>query len=129
MGLDMYSHTHKKLISHSEDPGAVTLSHEDDIEDLAYWRKFNALHNWMVEYYDSLEGNQEFNCVYMELDAEALDKLMQACLNKELKPTEGFFFGSQDPVTDEEYESVLQFISEAQDALAKGLKVTYSAWY
>ena len=66
--------------------------------EIAYWRKFNALHQWFVE---NLKGVD--NCEYSPVSKEKLERLvktleeLQSTKNTELLPTQsGFFFGSTD---------------------------------
>lgn len=85
-------------------------------DEIAYWRKFNALHQWFVE---NLEGVD--NCEYSPVSKEKLEELvktleeLQKTKNTELLPTQdGFFFGSTD--YDERYwshvEDTIQTLSE-----------------
>jgi hypothetical protein len=67
-------------------------------DEIAGWRKFNALHQWFVE---NLEGVD--NCEYSPVSKEKLEELvktleeLQKTKNTELLPTQsGFFFGSTD---------------------------------
>ena len=144
MGLDMYAYAKKTVKPHPTDTGAIitgeTITDDKGNEDfvyfdnespvdIAYWRKFNALHGWMEQLYISKGGNQEFNCIDMQLTRDDLQKLKQACKDKTLTPTEGFFFGSQAPVTDDAYNEVLEFISDAVEAIKDGYVVYYSSWW
>ena len=68
------------------------------VEEVAYWRKFNALHNWFVE--NCQEGVDECQESYVEVDKlkELVDILKQIKEDhskaEELLPTQsGFFFG------------------------------------
>jgi hypothetical protein len=72
--------------------GAYGIFHE-----MAYWRKFNALHNWFVERLQS--GIDE--CQLSEIDEDTLvsliDELKAASRGEfveDLEPVSGFFFGS-----------------------------------
>jgi len=72
-----------------------------NIDEVAYWRKDNAIHNWFVtNYADGVD-----NCSSMEVDRVGLVMLRDICLqvsqagNAELAmellpPVAGFFFGS-----------------------------------
>jgi len=69
------------------------------IEQVAYWRKANAIHQWFVEHVQ----NGEDDCKPYVCDSDKLKELLSAvdavlkCRKKakELLPTqEGFFFGS-----------------------------------
>jgi hypothetical protein len=96
--------------------------------DFAYWRKFNNLHGWMRQLYIGKGGDDpDFNCSSVRLMPEDLDAL--AAEAKDLKPTSGFFFGSQGDMTDEDVANVLRFVERAKAAIAEGYAVFYRAWY
>ena len=68
-------------------------------EDVAYWRKFNALHKWFVENVQDGEDNCKDYWVDREKLQELLSLLKLVIADKEradelLPTTEGFFFGS-----------------------------------
>jgi hypothetical protein len=101
------------------------------IEQVGYWRKFNALHNYIVENY--ADGRDECQQIYLDEDnlrellntlEEAQDVLLSAFsdefksgkLSKILPTSEGFFFGST--AFDDYYaESVAYTISVLTDLL------------
>lgn len=76
------------------------------IESVAYWRKANQIHNWLVNNVQSGEDD----CKEYYVSREQLKELIDACkkdlktIKKEgyetenliLQPTSGFFFGSTD---------------------------------
>lgn len=134
MGLDMYVVAIRK--GRYEENGASFIDDDidadgDDQQDLCYWRKFNALHNWMEQLYRTKSGDdeEEFNCIKILLNQEDLDALEEVCLNKKLVPKEGFFFGSQEPVTDDEYEDLLKDIGKMREAVRDGFYVYYDSWW
>lgn len=121
MGLDMYinsvnktKHSIKTLLKINEDakpdsPKAAPFlplkeydyfaGHFSIFHEVAYWRKFNALHGWFVK---NIQGGVD-DCGYYELTKENL----QSCLanlketlisqdSGKLEPVEGFFFGSNE---------------------------------
>ena len=112
MGLDMYlsKKTYLKNWEHREDKHRVVVTTNDqtrvDIkperithveEEIMYWRKMNAIHNWFVQ--NCQDGIDE--CQESHVTIEQLDELATICekairdKNPELLPTqEGFFFGS-----------------------------------
>ena len=112
MGLDMYlsKKTYLKNWEHKEDKHRVVVTTNDqtrlDIkperithveEEIMYWRKMNAIHNWFVQ--NCQDGIDE--CQESHVTIEQLDELATICekvirdKNPELLPTqEGFFFGS-----------------------------------
>ena len=92
MGLDMY--LKKKTV-----------------EEVAYWRKSNQIHNWFVK---NIQGGED-DCRTYAVTAEQLYKLKSICkkvlenkeLAKDLLPTsQGFFFGGTE--YDEDYFSDLE---------------------
>jgi hypothetical protein len=117
MGLDMYAFTVKQ---------GEELSDESRVE-VAYWRKFNALHGWMNDLYESRGGEGEFNCVPLQLTPMDIDQLERDA-KAGLRPREGFFFGAQ-TIHEEDLESLAQFIQTARDAFASGKDVYYDSWW
>ena len=98
--------------------------------DFAYWRKFNHLHGWMEQLYRKKGGTAEsFNCVSVRLNPEDLDRLESMAAIKALPPTEGFFFGSTKPFSDEDKQEVLDFVKKARNAINDGKAVLYSSWW
>lgn len=80
MGLDMYLY-------------------RKETEEVAYWRKANAIHGWFMQFTD------EDNCTPVKIDMSALIELRDDCQKvidegtvetamELLPPTSGFFFGS-----------------------------------
>lgn len=117
MGLDMYMFARKKEV---EGP-----------EEVAYWRKHNALHGWFEARYrkENPDFDQDFNCVDMPLTEELLTDLETDIKAKALTPTSGFFFGNTnyDPSEDAQYD--LDAIQNARARLAEGEEVFYYSWW
>lgn len=115
MGLDMY------LVAREKD------------EQLHYWRKHNALHDWMAKEairQKIVETEADFNCVHLLLSEETLNRLEAAVKSKSLSPTDGFFFGVTDYDPFEEYgKEDLAAIQKARDAIAEGKDVYYTSWW
>jgi hypothetical protein len=89
--------------------------------EVAYWRKFNALHNWFVSRVQ--DGVDE--CQLSEIDEETLIELiddLRAVSNGEpiddLEPIGGFFFGST-----EKDEYYLERIKDALNTFEEILRV------
>ena len=103
----------------------------DDRSDIAYWRKFNALHGWMRQlYYDKKGTDPDFNCNTVRLEAEDLNRLETEAKAKTLAPTAGFFFGdSSTPFDDNDCQMVLDFVVTARQSIADGFVVVYSSWW
>ena len=136
MGLDMYAWAVPTEIR----DGLGTDGYElpEDLSaagvntDLAYWRKHHHLHGWMQRLYaerTGIEDESAFNCVFVELTLDDLDRLEEAIINDELTPTEGFFFGSHTDICDDDRESDLKFLVDAREAIADGYHVLYHSWW
>lgn len=124
--------TQEEINAYSEAKGKVMpKAKEDGIFDatFAYWRKFNALHAWMQDVWFSRGNDGEFNCIPMRLHPDDLDELQGYVEAKELEPRGGFFFGSTDDLTDEDYAEVEKFIVKARQAIADGYAVYYDSWW
>jgi hypothetical protein len=124
MGLDMYAWA----VEAKEGNEAFKIDESADKTELAYWRKFNALHGWMEDLYRELGGQDEFNCVPVRLSEDILDRLELALNEKTLQPREGFFFGSQD-IYPEDIEATRRFIADAREQIADGMDVYYDSWW
>ena len=126
MGLDMYAYRVKQenVVNDFE-----FNSNQDPAEDLAYWRKFNALHGWMENLYKDRGGPKEsFNCAPIRLHLEDLDQLQRDIGENKLTPVQGFFFGDQE-IYPEDIASTMKFIFEARQAIKEGDAVYYdSSW-
>jgi len=102
MGLDMFLFGRKTLYTNWEHPEQNRL--EDGIEissitvELGYWRKHPNLHGFIVKNY----GGDKDECQRIDLNEEALRRIVAATMNKTLPVTTGFFFGSSRPEDDEE---------------------------
>ena len=137
MGLDMYiektkktAHTIKVLAVLNEDPKPgdpeiaqfeplhkVFSDYYSIFEDVAYWRKFNALHKWFV---DNVQGGVD-ECDTYEIHKNTLESSLSVLKetfttkdSNKLPPCSGFFFGSTQ--ADEGYwydvEKSIEIISE-----------------
>jgi len=112
MGLDQY---------------ASTVDANNNTTELATWRKHPNLQGWMEGLYRARGGEDEFNCVDLELTLADLDMLEGAVKGSDLPSTAGFFFGGD---SDEHYkEEDLEFIAKARVELENGNKVFYSSWW
>jgi hypothetical protein len=107
MGLDMYLY-------------------EKQVHEVAYWRKANAIHNWIINY-----AGVEDNCTPISLTKEDLIQLRNVCsevllaYTEEkamdlLPPASGFFFGST--AVDEWYwEDIRETIDKINTALEQSV--------
>jgi hypothetical protein len=101
-------------------------------EELAYWRKHNALQHWMEQAAIDLgivKTPDEFNCIDLPLTPELLDRLEADIKEHKLEPISGFFFGATD-YDPAEYEAEdLNAIKLAREAIAEGKQVIYTSWW
>lgn len=126
MGLDMYAYRVKKEYATND---FEFQSDQQEVEDLAYWRKFNALHAWMGRLYQERGGpKKSFNCAPLRLRLEDLDRLQRDIGENKLVPEEGFFFGEQ-TIYPEDMAAALKFVLDARQAIKEGDEVYYDSWW
>ena len=94
-------------------------------EEVAYWRKENALQGWFEEKY----GIENLGKVV--LTEELIDELLEDLKDHELKPTEGFFYGSNEDLDDEWFEVMIREWKniKAQIIANKDYEYYYTCWY
>jgi hypothetical protein len=109
------------------DIGDLFREESETPERFAYWRKFNNLHGWMERLYRKKAGQGEFNCDTVRLMPEDLDQLLADA--ETLEPTAGFFFGSQDPMSEGDVAAVKDFVAKAKAHIAEGKAVFYDSWW
>jgi hypothetical protein len=136
MGLDMYAYTAPaELVGDQQvDLNGKLFADGKPVEgvdtDFAYWRKFNHLHGWMNQLYDRKSGTSAtFNCNTVRLMPEDIDVLESLATLKALPATEGFFFGGNEPFSDEDRLEVLAFVAKARTAFSEGKAVIYDSWW
>ena len=99
----------------------------EDSRELAYWRKHPNLQGWMEDLYHEKGGEEEFNCVDLELTLDDLDALEESLDEEALPETAGFFFGTDS--SDHYAEADREFIVQARAAIKQGYTVVYSSWW
>lgn len=118
MGLDMYIH-------------------DEYGNEVAYWRKFNALHMWFVKNCQDGIDNCEPSRILTTEDIEKLIYIMKAIKEAPLVATvvlptsDGFFFGSTkyDEYFMQDVESAITKFEELLEDVKDGSKLTYqSSW-
>lgn len=124
MGLDMYAFS----VAKNDGNEQFAIAEGNERSEVAYWRKFNALHGWMEDLARDLGFDGEFNCVPVQLSPAILDKLEEDLKHNQLKPRAGFFFGSQD-IYPEDVEATVAFIAAAREEFAAGREVYYDSWW
>ena len=123
MGLDQYA-TARRGEAKTDDEG---YTYYEDSKELAYWRKHPNLQGWMQDLYHEKGGEEDFNCVDLELTLEDLDALEESLDEEALPETVGFFFGGN---ADDHYaEADREFIVQARAAIKQGYTVVYSSWW
>ena len=92
-------------------------------DEVAYWRKANAIHGWIISYTDAVDNGTPISLtkrdlfVLRETCIEVLDAHTEEKAMELLPPTSGFFFGSN--TIDEWYWSDIQ---DTVDKLNKALE-------
>ena len=123
MGLDQYA-TARRGEAKTDDEG---YTYYEDSMELACWRKHPNLQGWMEDLYHEKGGEQEFNCVDLQLTLEDLNALEESLDEEALPETAGFFFGGN---ADDHYaEADREFIVQARAAIKQGYTVIYSSWW
>jgi hypothetical protein len=108
MGLDMYLDGEKFLWTDWKNP--ATAPREDGYEirsktlSLGYWRKHPNLHGYIVQTF--AEGVD--NCQPIDLNAQAIERIIDAVTRDGLPHTEGFFFGATDGTEKDEDLRILK---------------------
>lgn len=108
MGLDMYLYGANHKID------SETTTSKIEVIEVGYWRKQNAIHNWIVK---NVQDNVD-NCTMYYVPEHDLKKLLLACKTVLENPTVenamkilptvgGFFFGGTDLTEDFELEYYL----------------------
>ena len=115
MGLDAYGKTRNPKTG--------------EVDQIAYWRKHNALHGWMETKWRERGGTGDFNGVPLELTLEDLEELEKEVKNNSLPETQGFFFGPDSRGDEYQDELTLEFIQEAREAIKDGFDVAYDSWW
>ena len=123
MGLDQYA-TARRGEAKTDDEG---YTYYEDSMELAYWRKHPNLQGWMEDLYHEKGGEEEFNCVDLQLTLEDLDALEESLDEEALPETAGFFFGTDS--SDYYAEADREFIVQARAAIKQGYTVIYSSWW
>ena len=136
MGLDMYLYGATSKID------GESCTSEIHLEEVAYWRKHNAIHAWMVK---NVQGGTD-NCAMYSLSESTLKELLKVCNYVLANPTvdtamsllptkDGFFFGGTDLNREFELEYYLDglkyTISVIKDLLKEGKYEFYyyqSSW-
>lgn len=104
--------------------GEIETDEKCVMEEIKYYRKFNALHGLLNDLYLN-RGGVDMNCALVNVSLYDINLIREHCLNKSLKPQEGFFWGRQDLVTDEEYSELLELVEEMESPIGEGWIIGY----
>jgi hypothetical protein len=115
MGLDMYLY-------------------EKQVHEVAYWRKANAIHGWIINRTNAID-----DCTPISLTKQDLYDLREVCIKvldehtedvamDLLPPTPGFFFGTTD-VSDWYWEDVKDTIDKLNTALEQSVDDAMFEYY
>ena len=112
MGLDMYAF--------AIDKKDAPPPHEHmEMVNLAHWREFNALHDWMRKIYIKKGGGERFHCESLHLTISDLNHLRLDLIEKRLNPKFGLSIDHLDITKD--------FLLKAR-ALELTHHVFYNSW-
>ena len=104
--------------------GEIETDEKYTMEEIKYYRKFNALHGLLNDLYLN-RGGVDMNCALVNVGLYDINLIREHCLSKTLKPQEGFFWGRQDPTTDEEYSELLELVEEMESLIGEGWTIGY----
>lgn len=108
MGLDMYIFREIKLSPEEETELLLTGNDRPQDEELAYWRKYYDLNEYILSNY--YEGTENGNTEHVYLDKDAIEDIYNF-------------------IMDDEPERGTEFYKEALYALKNGSRVYYWAWW
>lgn len=147
MGLDMFLKRKTNLFSYGDKKYSVDVRTNGEplkcinpekidgvVEEVMYWRKFNALHKWFVENVQDGVDDCRTSDVALEQLKELLDLLKEVQKYPDNAPellptTEGFFFGSTE-YDDYYFEEVSNTIEMLEKLIADDEKFNeYFSYY
>lgn len=109
-------------------------AHEQIHDNVGYWRKANAIHNWFVENVQDGEDDCEYHRPVTKEDLETLFELCREVLadhskaNELLPNRQGFFFGSYE--YDEWYFKDIQYTADLCEQLIRDFDFeNYNLYY
>ena len=136
MGLDMYIFTASKGLAEHMYVWHVNNGYWGEEYDnwrptsgvIAYWRKANHIHNWLVQNVQSGNddcGDYSLSISDMENLVDVCDKVLEArseTVSRELLPTTaGFFFGSTQ--YDDWYYDEIEYTKDVLEEILRNVKV------
>jgi hypothetical protein len=115
------------------------IENKDKSYELTYWRKRPSVHEWFRELgvrkgIEGCDNPDEFNGVKVPIEECDVKDFVNDIINKNMNyDVEGFFFGSDAELDDDEYEEYLKENLEAAalmlGALTRGHSLYYDSWW
>ena len=122
MGLDMYA------FSVPQGTGSdIGVPEGAKWKEIAYWRKFDALHGWMENLARDKGFRGEINCVPVRLTPADLDQLESDLEAELLQPVDGLI-SEEETIYLEDVEATQVFITRARQCQESGHDVYYDSW-
>ena len=124
MGLDMYAFSVKPENAVND----IEVVAHDSSKEIAYWRKFYALHDFMEAIFRKKGGHPDdsFNCRVVRLDKEDLADLSMFLVEQMSDWISG---GNLDSWRKQQIDDTNQFVRDARAEIEKGNYVYYDCWY
>lgn len=135
MGLDMFALrvTNANVASKIAENNTTNVLTDEEKQhvdyEFAYWRKNHHLHGRLKELWESKGNGGDFNCDMLELTEEDLWQILYDIEDGNLEPTEGFFFGTNFPYQQSDYDYDTAFCKRAIRAIGNGDRIFYYAWW
>lgn len=103
-------------------------------EELHYWRKHPAIHDWFEKEWRKLGGEGDFNCVPLRLNAQMVVRLLEDIKNNNLNyEASGFFFGSSARPDglgfNEQKKADIEIFEKVLALIQDGNHVEYDSWW
>lgn len=146
MGLDQNIFARPAEYRNFEEENKGVISECDHDFMVEYFRKFNALQGYFENKYRKVHGDDaDINLQNIEITEDDVEQLLLACAaylwlkvdddgyyptieNSALKPTEGFFYGSQ-YIYHQDILTLAKCLKEVRDLQSNGYLVYYTCWY
>lgn len=127
MGLDQYAYRiprYLRINNLTFDNGGMDYFHGFDFH---YWRKHYCLDRWMEDLYRRKGGKNEFNCNFVELTRQDLDRLISDIKSKNLDYEKDEYCSDEELQRD--IKDDLEFCIKAIDYINQGYCIYYSNWW
>lgn len=106
-------------------------------EEVAYWRKHPAIHQWFCDKWLEIHDDKtadDFNCVDLRLTVDMIQELIEDIIDNKLNyDASGFFFGRSLQPSGEGFEQQkeqdLKYLNDTLRRLQNGKNCVYSSWW